>query len=272
MTMCAKKRGVVFDWGTAAIVHLGLSAEVRQLASSAQAWHWNPFYTSSPYLSSTMLRMMPVVSENIAMEKAHCTPLLGEAPSSTCCIGDDTDRWTLFLDKLNTYKDGQYKTEKNYGRFTYVITAPQESENIEWRIAKMELNRKRNGTRSKMYDMKSKHAWLANRHDWVLYAGEMWIQAKPGTSASAVKDVNDLMLVLDTNSGTFSPGAELGTRRTIQKMIMSALRVGPGQVAVCPGPFQIDQAGGLEAAGTLVASPEDPCAQIAAIYAPFYEK
>merc|ERR1711920_1018755 len=110
------------------------------------------------------------------MSAKDCKPT---PDSALCCIAEPTT-WEVFLTKLGVLQDGVYIPRKDRRRFTYAISAPQNPMDIELRIAKMQG--KTFGT--VFHDLWSKHAWLANLKDWVIYAGELWIQAKPGISPS----------------------------------------------------------------------------------------
>ena len=120
----------------------------------------------------------------------------------------------MLISKLNLAKDCSFgrkqcfNLERSRQRFTFTITAHQNSEDLEFRCAQME-SKFLNGIKGaeQIYDLKSKHAFLGQFKDWVLYAGEMWFQPKFDKLSDEVKKggdvrLDDVMVVIDNNSGT----------------------------------------------------------------------
>lgn len=274
MVMCAKKRSAGAWWGTLATIHLGLDADVRSFAAKAIAWHWYP-NKLSPYTNTAWQNFVSFASSDLTMSENDCSLKANQASEPSCCIGEGTSRWEVFLSRLNTFRDGAYKFNKDGTLFTYIITAPRKSADIEWRIARSE-SRFNTKVINVMYDVQSKHGYLADFRDYVLYAGEMWIQAKVGESPRADLAAENLMVVLNTDSGTFAPGADVEDRKVIQQMVMAGLRVDAGQVAVCPGRHPINAAMETHpgwdrrtAALSLILSEDDPCPEIMHLYAKY---
>lgn len=271
MIMCGKSRGLFGEWGTTASIRIGLNPSVVDLAKDARVYHWNPYYPTSPFLDKKKKAGMYLFSNSLKQGKKDCWPV---EQAKSCCIPDPRNNpefglsfWRIFLNKLNTVDDdGNYLHEKDGRRFTYVISAPQNSVEIEWRLARMEGETLGTVGGKSIHDMKSKHAWLSGAQDWVIWAGELWVQAKPGKVASESTPLNDLMIVMDANSGTFSPGAEYAVRKRVQQMIMAALQIGSDQVAVCHGPFEFGLAKKANTVDELVTEGDDPCLNFKVLY------
>lgn len=238
LVMCAGKRqGVFDDWGTQASLRLGLSSSIRASAASVTLTHWNPHKKISAYLSTHLKAGISTVSHPLKLSESSC---YADQSSSTCCLGG-VDRWRTFLVKLNSVKSDHFDMSKSRLKFTYVITAPKDSNDIELRLARMEGKWWRHvPLLNKIQDVKSKHSYLGQFKDWFLYAGEMWLQPKPGMLAKKTGvDLNDVVLVMDGNSGTIAPSSDSTTRSQIKHIMMLALGVGGDQIQVCLSPFHM---------------------------------
>lgn len=251
IAMCSRMRGTFGQWGVIAAVTLGGAEEMRELADSLRVWHWNPNYPKSPYTSGFKRASVSSISPTLKMSSYNCR-LPNREAGSACCLGIGTDKWTLFLSRLKLIEKCRapkgfcFQQEKSRRRFTFTITAPINSKDLEFRAAKME-SKFLNGLPGldQLHDLKSKHAFLAQFKDWVIYAGEMWVQPRLDGKLSDFAKTGqgitpeDAVLVIDNNSGTMAPGAEDDVRLGVQKLLMKALGVGEENIEVCQGPFSM---------------------------------
>uniref|UniRef100_A0A7S1FCS9 Uncharacterized protein n=1 Tax=Noctiluca scintillans TaxID=2966 RepID=A0A7S1FCS9_NOCSC len=248
--LCARNRGVVGQWGAILALSVGRREELRAIADKLRVWHWSSHYPASPYRSSVKRFSTYAISPQLKMSPNHCSQD-GEAAGSGCCLWNSGKQWGMLISKLNLAKDCSFgrkqcfNLERSRQRFTFTITAPQNSEDLEFRCAQME-SKFLNGIKGaeQIYDLKSKHAFLNQFKDWVLYAGEMWFQPKFDKLSDEVKKggdvrLDDVMVVIDNNSGTMAPGGDSKTRLGVQLLMSMALGVGLDQVQVCQCPFSM---------------------------------
>eukprot|EP00929_Paragymnodinium_shiwhaense_P022840 TRINITY_DN14470_c0_g1_i11.p1 TRINITY_DN14470_c0_g1~~TRINITY_DN14470_c0_g1_i11.p1 ORF type:complete len:371 (-),score=56.88 TRINITY_DN14470_c0_g1_i11:38-1150(-) len=233
--ICARKRWV---GGTLATVRLGGVPLVRQLADHLPVWHWYPL--SAKFKSSWGVEAWRTMSPSPVLEADECVGTSASENTSSCCIAGASDRWATLLEKLNSVADsssgaGQvFNVDKSGRKFSYVITAPQNSEDIELRAAR----EKGEHWNTFLHDLVSKHIWLNNFKDWALMAGELWVQPKIGVEDKENIPLSDVMLIIDSKSGTMMPTPDLASRLAIQRMLTTALGVGADQIQVCAGPLK----------------------------------
>merc|ERR1711908_159225 len=112
--------------GTLAVVRLGQNAKVRKLVSDANVFHWNPYYSKSPYRHSFSRGVLQTVTSSLKMDPSSCQ--IGGNP--TCCLAAGGNLWETFLQTLNSVVSGDagtgFNKEKARRKFTFAISAPMD--------------------------------------------------------------------------------------------------------------------------------------------------
>lgn len=249
LSLCARNRGVFGQWGAILSMSLGSSPKMRHDAENLRVFHWSPHYPASPYKSAFKRTSVYAISPELSMPHSSCKH--SHIPEGSCCLGGSPRIWPVLLEKLNLAENCPNSGERCFAlsksriRFTFTITAPQNSENIEFRCAQME-SKFLNGIRGveQVYDLKSKHAFLGQFKDWVIYAGEMWFQPRFGADSPDIQrgmgvKFEDVMVVIDNNSGTMAPGGETTTRLGVQELLAHLFAIGTEQIQVCQCPYSM---------------------------------
>jgi len=252
------------DLGTAGVLALG---DHNVLADGMQAFHWDVTYGKSPYLRSSQEELLHNWIAKGQGDLLHSLTWNDEAGDiqDSCFKSTSTGagkkllfesiatRWGFRDDKLKlkTSRIGSRRFGRS-ARFTFVISA-NVGGLVELRFARMEADNM-GSLGTQWMDLHAKHAFLNRGQDYVLWAGEAWVQlsskafevcdVKGQDSDSLVQCLNKLVkdgslqyatIVINNDSGTFKAGASVDVRKKVRAILGAALG-GTDRLNVCSIP------------------------------------